>query len=444
VLGNFSSKVGLVTVCILVVAIMLDTTVIKLYGFLNIEIFSTSNTLRNNALFIALTILITAGQLVILEFVKRRIELIKIPRHLLFKIIQRIVSITQYAFIILLTFVILQIVWTSSYDVSILIISSSLSYSLAIIVMVFLIVLFILWLKAVANLVVFIYSISIVSLILNVGFTLFYVLDLLRNLPQSIEPHILHSFPIATFPLVGSAYVVISIISFGLTWTATAVLMRNYSKKLGKSKYWFIVSLPLVYFLLQFEPVVLNIFSSYQISEPVEFGVIYTILFTSSKPIGGMLFGIAFWNIARNLGGGPLKDYLIIAAYGFILFFSSNQAILLVDYNFPPFGLPTITLVGTSSYLIFIGIFCSALSISQDSKLRESIRKLAADEWSLLGGIGTAHMEREVLNRVLKITQRQKATMVTEMGVGASLSDDEIKHYLAEVIEEIKSKRSEQ
>jgi hypothetical protein len=220
--------------------------------------------------------------------------------------------------------------------------------------------------------------------------------------------------------------------------------MRNYSKKLGKSKYWFIVSLPLVYFLLQFEPVVLNIFSSYQISEPVEFGVIYTILFTSSKPIGGMLFGIAFWNIARNLGGGPLKDYLIIAAYGFILFFSSNQAILLVDYNFPPFGLPTITLVGTSSYLIFIGIFCSALSISQDSKLRESIRKLAADEWSLLGGIGTAHMEREVLNRVLKITQRQKATMVTEMGVGASLSDDEIKHYLAEVIEEIKSKRSEQ
>ena len=76
--------------------------------------------------------------------------------------------------------------------------------------------------------------------------------------------------------------------------------------------------------------------------------------------------------------------------------------------------------------------------------MRESIRKLAADEWRLLGGIGTAHMEREVMNRVLKLTQRQKGNMVKETGVGSTLSDDEIKYYLVEVMEEIKSKRSGQ
>jgi hypothetical protein len=440
VLGNFSTKVALITVSVLVIAVIMDTTVIKLYGFLNIEIFSTSNIASNNALFIALTILITAGQFIILEFVKRKVNMVKIPRHLL-RIIQRTVSVIQYIFTVLLIFVILQVVWTSSYDVNLLIVSMVLSYSLAIVVMVFLVVLFIRWLKVIANRVVLSYSIAIASLILNAGFTLFYVSDLLTNLPQSIEPHLLHVFPISTYAFLNPGYVVTSIVSFGLTWIATAVLMRQYSKKLGQSKYWLIVSLPLVYYLLQFEPVINNIFSSYQLTEPVQFGVIYTILFTASKPIGGILFGIAFWNIARNLRGSPLKDYLIISAYGFILFFSSNQAIVLVDYNFPPFGLPTITLVGTSSYLIFIGILCSALSISQDSKLRESIRKLTTEEWRFLGEIGTAHMEREIENRVLKVTKKQKVNMAEEMGVGSTLNDDEIKDYLAEVIEEIKSRR---
>ena len=47
----------------------------------------------------------------------------------------------------------------------------------------------------------------------------------------------------------------------------------------------------------------------------------------------------------------------------------------------------------------------------------------------------------EVMNRVLKVTQRQKGNMVKETGVGSTLSDDEIKYYLVEVMEEIKSKR---
>ena len=211
----------------------------------------------------------------------------------------------------------------------------------------------------------------------------------------------MHIIPLATFSLLNFGYVMTSIVSFGLTWIATVFLMRHYSKNLGKSKYWLIVSIPLFYFLIQFEPLVLNTFSSYQLSDPVQFGVVYTILFTASNSIGGILFGVAFWNIARNLPSGPLKDYLTISAYGLILFFSSNQAILLADYNFPPFGLPTITLVGISSYLIFIGIYCSALSIAQDSKLRESIRKLAADEWKLgcngcsrgIGGAGGLNVD---------------------------------------------------
>ena len=44
--------------------------------------------------------------------------------------------------------------------------------------------------------------------------------------------------------------------------------------------------------------------------------------------------------------------------------------------------------------------FCSAISISQDSELRKSIRNFAMKESRLLDSIGGAHMEQEIQKRV--------------------------------------------
>ncbi|MGH9953518.1 MAG: hypothetical protein ACRD5J_18010, partial [Nitrososphaeraceae archaeon] len=45
---------------------------------------------------------------------------------------------------------------------------------------------------------------------------------------------------------------VLAIISFVITWLATAVLLSYRSRHMGRIKYWVIVALPLVYFLSQF------------------------------------------------------------------------------------------------------------------------------------------------------------------------------------------------
>src|SRR5262249_9571569 len=160
-----------------------------------------------------------------------------------------------------------------------------------------------------------------------------------------------------------SGYAISTIISFILTWVATAFLLRHYSKKLGKLKYWTIVCCPLIYFLSQFLTLSPKLMDTLLSTDPVYYSMVLSLIFTMGKVAGGVFFGIAFWLISRSLPKiSVVKDYLIICAYGFIFFFISNQAIVLVIAPYPPFGIIAIAFAGLASYLIIIGIYYSALS----------------------------------------------------------------------------------
>jgi hypothetical protein len=140
---------------------------------------------------------------------------------------------------------------------------------------------------------------------------------------------------------------------------------------------WIILSLPLIYFLIQFQPLFINLFSSFLVSEPILFSTLYTLIFTLSKPVGGILFGIAFWSIARKLGNkNIIRDYMIVSAYGLVLVFVSNQAAVLVSAAYPPFGIASASFMGLASYMVLVGIYSSAISVAEDSTLRRSIRSL--------------------------------------------------------------------
>jgi hypothetical protein len=121
----------------------------------------------------------------------------------------------------------------------------------------------------------------------------------------------------------------------------------------------------------QFGYVFLGLFTSFRTSQPILFGVVYSLFFIGSVPAGGILFGIAFWSIARNIRSNVVKQYKMILAYGMMILFSSNQASALVRFFYPPFGLVTLSFFGMASYLIFIGIYSSAISVAEDSELRE-------------------------------------------------------------------------
>ena len=94
--------------------------------------------------------------------------------------------------------------------------------------------------------------------------------------------------------------------------------------------------------------------------------------------------------------------------------------------------------LGLSSYLVFVGLYNSATTVSQDNKLRQAIRKVAINELKLIDSIGTAQMEQELQKRVLRIAKVTTSDMQEESGFQSSMSEEEIKEYLQFVIEERK------
>jgi hypothetical protein len=169
--------------------------------------------------------------------------------------------------------------------------------------------------------------------------------------------------------------------------------------------------------------------------------VTYTLIFSATKSVGGILFGIAFWSVAKNIQNPVVKNYLIISAYGIVLLFTANQPVSLTLIPYPPFGLTTVSFLGLSAYLVFIGIYSASMSVALDSRLRDIIRKTTYDETKFLQDIGTSAMEKEVKKIVRIVISKTQDEFKAETGIESSLSDLEAKEYLLEVLEEIKKKR---
>jgi hypothetical protein len=334
----------------------------------------------------------------------------------------------------------------SSYNIVMLIVTVAASYILAVIMMGLLAQRFFSWFKSNRNSVVLFYGLASTMLAINAGFTFVLVDIILLDRPTEVIPHVGTAFttfiPGSATAMLNYAYIISSIISFMLTWVATALLLRHYSQKLGRIKYWIIISIPLVYFLSQFLTLFLNLFEPLLQSNPIFYSIVFTLVFTLSKPAGGILFGIAFWTIARSLSQSTaVRNYMTISAYGFVLLFISNQGIVISAAPYPPFGLATIAFMGLSSYLILVGVYSSAISVAQDSKLRQSIRKFAIKESKLLDSIGSSQMEQEIQRKVIIMTKEHRDRMMEETGVQSSLNKEDVNQYLEEVLKEIQKKK---
>jgi hypothetical protein len=187
----------------------------------------------------------------------------------------------------------------------------------------------------------------------------------------------------------------------------------------------------------------LNVFNPIIRENPIFFGSLLTFIFTLSKPAGGILFGIAFWTISRNIRRTiAVRDYLMISALGFVLFFTSDQAIVLISVSYPPFGVTAVSFMGLSSYLIFVGIYYSAISLSHDDKVRREIKKFAMQESKLLDRIGSAQLEKDIEEKVTAIRQIHNSVSQSS-GVQPSIDEDEIRRYLEEVLHEKKAHKKE-
>lgn len=110
--------------------------------------------------------------------------------------------------------------------------------------------------------------------------------------------------------------------------------------------------------------------------------------------------------VGHSVSDKKIGDYMKLSAIGIMLLSISNQAAGIYLLPYPPFGLPTITFAGISSYMLFVGIYYSSISISIDTNLRKTIESSVEEQFRFVSKIGRSQMENEIANRVKVITKR--------------------------------------
>jgi hypothetical protein len=238
---------------------------------------------------------------------------------------------------------------------------------------------------------------------------------------------------------IDTVYQVAGNIAYVLTWIGTVMLLRPYIHRIGKIKFYAIMGSAMVYYLINFPLFVLGYFTP---TEETDIDVMNNILiFGIFTVFSGIIFGAAFLSVARTLQkGSALRDYLIIAAYGLLLFYVAGSAAV-SQAAYPPFGLASVAFTGLSCYLIYTGLYSSAISVSQDLVLRQSIRQSVKEQSKFLDSMGTAQMESELQTRVLRTVKKASDTLAEETGVESSMTEDDMKDYMEIVMNELKDKR---
>ena len=457
---GYNSRKFLVIISIVVSSLIMDISLSNISDLISV---STS---WGFVAFIAIAIVYAVGQYLILDFVKQKSKSIRLKSpH--FNKLSTIITIVQYVLAAIIVFIILQIFVNSYYYTFMLAWNSSISYAIASIIMVILALKFFSWYRSNRNIIVLLYGISSIVTSISIVSSLVFFTVILLGMPAQMTspsqseqtseqkeaghseqtseqkeaghgPDIRKFDQSTTLGRVQTVFVTSHIVSFLLLWGSTAMLLHTYSKKLGKVKFWTIITIPIASFLSIFVIVTPFVQSFSNAADSTSRIVVDALGYTLPAVVSSILFGLPFLMIARSLSHSIiLKDYMIIAGSGFALFaLATTGNVILASY--PPLGLASVSFVGLSSYLILMGIYSSTISMYEDVKLRQIIRKSAVNESKLLVSTGSAQMEQKIEKKVIDIAKDRAANMTEQTGVQLSLTEHDMKQYLSTVLKEIK------
>jgi hypothetical protein len=347
------------------------------------------------------------------------------------------VSVAQYLLAGVIAVVILQILFIRQYNIIPLYIVYAISYGLWIVTLALLARAFFSWYRFSKNGMVLIFTLSMIAYVINGITGLAEFSDMLGQQKRVITSADVAYFPEFSIESLKSQLGVINSLASGvayiLTWIGTVKMLFPYIKKLGKVKFWIIMGVAMLYYLSVFPLFASGYFTP---SENVD-AMTNILIFSLAGLLSGIIFGAAFYSVASTLRkGSDLRNHMIIAAYGFVLFYIAGSASA-AQAAYPPFGTVSISFIGLSCYLIYIGLYSSAVTVSQDTTLRLSIRKSITDQAKFLHGMGSAHMEQELQSTVMKIAKKNSDVLTEKTGVESSMTESDIKEYMTMVMDEI-------
>lgn len=433
--GN--NKIFYILSSLLVLIFLLDINILKTFDLVN-------KTYTNYSIFIFLSISVTfliLSSLIlkynwnyINEFIKKSNRI-----YTIFKI-TLLTQVFLSSLLILLNYEVIMLHYYSTY---IIIISLFGSYSLSFFILFFLTYKFLRWYNIKRNYILIFYSLAFGTIFLESIFKLGFTEIMIIFKPQLIFPMTIgSSIFIPAYSLQGylnNIFPILSVLSFVFAWIASSIMMKEYSSKVGGIiKYWVIVTVPLIFYISQFF-VQFNSQIIFQLTSNItSLSIILTIVFIFSKLIGGLLFGIPFWIISKTIHNSAIKTSMTIAGFGFVFLFLTNQAQGIVVTPYPPFGITTTLFFGLSSFLVIIGLYCSAIYISENRDIRKLIRNDIL-KYDLLRQISNRFIEDKTINYINQIRKSSKNELFVDYN-RLFLNDKDIKQYVKDVIDEISKK----
>jgi hypothetical protein len=231
---------------------------------------------------------------------------------------------------------------------------------------------------------------------------------------------------------------VFHVLSFFSLWVATVVLMNQYRYKFGRIKYFTVISIPLFYYLFPLEAYFGNVLSPLALDSPNAFGMIYVLLFSATKQVGAVLFSLTFLTASTVVPKLRVRNSMLVSAIGIALVFGSIEITTLQYRLFPPFGLITEAFLPLGSFLLFTGIFTSAIGIAQDAQLRKDFYKNTESQLSLFRTMGVNQMEKEL---VMKFRNMERRAIKTGSADEPYQGEEDVKQIVREVLNELNSKK---
>ncbi len=274
---------------------VIDSTIVKYIAFSNKEY----PTLVYVSIFVTLAVVFAGIIIVLLGFVKSIDRESGLKRGLSVKGTYLIIAVTQLSLIIAMVIIIHPIIGLKSYSTLSLLAVIYISNITGLFFLIMLVVKLVNWIMTKKDKILSLYTISFALTAIAIMTSMIYATYVLSNQPSNIRPSSFHrsllDLPSAELAMYfGPALDGISILSFVSVWIASAILLSTYSRRIGKIRYWAIISIPLIYFLFPFEKNVVDIFRSLVVSSPVLYGVLNVTIFSATKQIGALFFSLAF------------------------------------------------------------------------------------------------------------------------------------------------------
>lgn len=421
--------------------VLVDTFFIKSYDLVNKD--NTPNLLKK-----IIFSIIASGcilfELIIMNYTRSLIVRDQSVKKININFANKLTQVSQILLVVVFSYLIFELFYYNYYDSYLLMLIVSISYGVAIILIGKSLSMFVSWYVSNRNFIFLLYSISMSMIVFNLIMT-----GIIVNLGIQDRPEQIREFggggsvdiSAGKYPLLSNMFKVSAILSFVSIWLTTALLMRDVKSRIvGNIQYWIMLTIPLAYFIISLfaQNILASLLMPIISSNPIFVSLIFTTIFVLSKPVGGVIFGLLFWRISKLISfERTLREYTLIAGYGFLLLFSANQSSSLVLTPFPPLGASTVTVLILATYLIFVGIYKSAVLASTNLELRNAIYRLAKDS-KVLNLFGKAENEKEIKNTVTKIINYSQNTS-PEITVH-DLDEFELKKYVEKVISELRKK----